>query len=131
MANRPTRFDDEDPTPGAAPAKRPVIGPKPAGKQPAAPPEPSGPQKLAWGQAGNVNLAGELSDQTGREGVIRLVGGGISYKVPPLDRFVWQAALEQPGRYEMAWSDGDPAQVQSLGDLGAELRRSDPPPRPK
>ncbi len=133
MGTRPFD-DDEDPTPRANAPKRPAGGPsKPgvAGKPATIPPpnEPAGPQRLAWGLAGNVNFAGELSDQTGREGVIRLVGTGISYKAPPLDRYVWQTSLEQPGRYEMAWSgdQGDPAQVQTLADLGAELRRGPTP----
>ena len=129
MGTRP--FDDEDPTPRVNAPKRPAVSPTKsavAGKPPLVgpPPEPAVPRQLAWGFAGNLNFAGELSDQTGREGVIRLVGTGISYKVPPLDRHVWQTSLEQPGRYEMAWNTGelgDPAQVQTLADLGVELRR--------
>src|SRR5260370_9475330 len=137
MATRPFN-DDEDPTPRANVPKRPAVGPaKPgvAGKPAAVPPppEPAGPKRLAWGFAGNVNFAGELSDQTGREGVIRLVGTGISYKAPPLDRYVWQTSLEQPGRYEMAWvantDQGDPNQIQTLAALGGELRRGPTPTR--
>lgn len=125
--------DEEDPTPRSIPAKRPSPPPAKitgAATKPAAaavPVEPSGPQKLAWGNAGNVNFMGEMSDLTGRPGVIRLVGAGVRYEAAPLESHIWQPALEQPGRFEMPWVEGDPAQVQSLADLAAEIRRNAPP----
>lgn len=127
--------DEEDPTPRSVPPKKPAA-PKPAspatppakaGAKPvppiaAAPVAPAGPKKLPWGHAGSVNTPGELSDLTGRPGVVRLVGAGVHYDVPPLDRHVWMPALEQPGRYEMPWTEGDPADVRTIADLAADLR---------
>jgi hypothetical protein len=121
-------LDDEDGTPrsvpkkpGATPAKAGSTSVK-SGKQPAAPPEPAGPVKLTWGHAGSLNTKGELTDRTGRPGVIRLVGAGVSYDPPPLDRNIWQPALEQHGRYEMVWNDGDPALVRSSADMRGDFR---------
>lgn len=126
--------DEEDPTPRSIPSKKPV-SPKPQppvvgaakavsgkGAAPVAPAPPPGPEKLPWGHAGTVNTPGELSDLTGRPGVIRLVGAGMHYDAPPLDRHVWLPALEQPGRFEMAWTEGDPAEVRTIADLAADLR---------
>lgn len=127
--------DEEDPTPRSVPSKKPqppagaakpVSGKAPL-PAPAAAPLP-GPRKLPWGHAGSVNTPGELSDLTGRPGVIRLVGAGVQYRPPPLDRYVWLPALEQPGRYEMAWTEGDPADVRTLSDLAGELRSQAPQP---
>src|SRR5262249_61020549 len=124
----------EGPAPRPAPKKR---GSPPAktgsnsvragsAKQPASAPEPAGPTQLPWGHAGSVNLKGALTDRTGRPGVIRLVGAGVYYDQPPLDRNIWQAALEQHGRYEMVWTEGDPAQVRPASEMRNEFR--DRPP---
>jgi hypothetical protein len=130
--------DEEDPTPRSVPPKKPAPPkPQPPGASakppqqkpgvPMSPVQPTGPTRLAWGHAGSVNTPGELSDLTGRPGVIRLVGAGIHYEAPPLDRHVWLPALEQPGRFEMPWTEGDPAEVPSLGDLAAGVRSSPTP----
>lgn len=129
-------IDDEDPTPRAAPGKKPPPPTaKPAGK-PAAPaakgvqPQPvaapvmdAQEARLAWGHVGSVTKPGRLSDGTSRPGVIRVVEANIAYHVPPLDPYVWvSASLNYVGQYEMFWTEGDPFDVRSIGDLGAELR---------
>ncbi|HEV3145667.1 MAG TPA: hypothetical protein VGZ47_17395 [Gemmataceae bacterium] len=123
-------LDDEDPTPrsapkkpGAAPAKPGSTSVKTSGKQPAPSPEPAGPAKVPWGHAGSVNMKGELTDRTGRPGVIRLIGAGVYYDSPPLDRNIWQRALEQHGRFEMVWTEADPAQVRPTSEMLADFRR--------
>ena len=131
-------FDAEDPTPRAAPGKRPTppaaasvkpgASPKPAAgkkiEQPVA--EPSEP-RLNWGHVGSVTKTGRLSDGTSRPGVIRVVEANISYYPPPLDSYVWTpASMNFVGQYEMTWPEGNPADVRSLADLGAELRRGNP-----
>ena len=121
-------LDDEDGTPRSMPKKPGATPAKPgsasvkSGKQPAVPPEAAGPAKLAWGQAGSVNMKGELTDRTGRPGVIRLIGAGVHYDPPPLDHNIWQLALEQHGRYELVWNEGDPALVRSTADMRGEFR---------
>jgi len=143
MSNRPFE-DDEDPTPRAVPRKPPVVPAKPAvpakpqaapakppstsGKgQAAAPLEPTGKANMPnWGHAGNINFLDQLTDRTGRRAVVRLTGAGIRYVGPPLDRHIWQPALEQPGRYEMIWLEGDPAKLPTLGDFTNELRQGSP-----
>ena len=67
-----------------------------------------------------------MTDRTGRRAVVRLTGGGIRYDGPPLDRLIWQKALEQPGRFEMLWLEGDPAKVPTLADIGNQLRSGTP-----
>jgi hypothetical protein len=120
-------LDDEDGTPRSKPRKQGATPAKPgstsvkSGKQPTAPLEPAGPAKLAWGHAGSVNMKGELTDRTGRPGVVRLVGAGVFYDPPPLDHNIWQPALEQHGRYEMVWGEGDPALVRSTADMRGEF----------
>ena len=79
-----------------------------------------------WGHAGNINFLDQLTDRTGRRAVVRLTGAGIRYVGPPLDRHIWQPALEQPGRYEMIWLEGDPAKLPTLGDFANELRQGKP-----
>ena len=143
MSNRPFE-DDEDPTPRAVPRKpaavpakpqvapaKPAVPAKPgvptAKPQAAVPPEPPGKANMAnWGHAGNINFLDQLTDRTGRRAVVRLTGAGIRYVGPPLDRHIWQPALEQPGRYEMIWLEGDPAKLPTLGDFANELRQGKP-----
>src|SRR5262249_9726232 len=98
-------LDDEDPTPRSAPKKSGPVPAKPgrnsvkagSAKQPDSNPDPGGPAQLPWGHAGSVNMKGQLTDRTGRPGVVRLVGAGVYYEQPPLDRNIWQVALEQHG----------------------------------
>jgi hypothetical protein len=132
MGTRPFS-DDDDPTPGAGAGKAtPRAAPKSSSSKappPQAKPAPPEPKRIAWGHVGQVNFSDHLTDRTGRPGVVRIVGAGIHYQAPPLERYVWQPALDQPGRFEMPWPEGDPADVMSLGQLGDELRRNSPPPR--
>jgi hypothetical protein len=128
-------FDDEDPTPRAVPAKKPPVPAKPAGKPSAA--TKAGPAiednepkqlRLHWGHVGSLTTPGRLSDGTSRPGVIRVVEANIHYDVPPLDPYVWSpAGPNLVNQYEMFWTEGNPAEVRSLTDLGAELRGGNPP----
>src|SRR5205823_6767420 len=135
MSNRPFE-DDEDPTPRAVPRKpAPAVPAKPPPKPPAAVKpgvapaakpqaaiEPPGKANMPnWGHAGNINFLDQLTDRTGRRAVVRLTGAGIRYVGPPLDRHIWQPALEQLGRYEMMWLEGDPAKLPTLADFANEL----------
>src|SRR5262245_30146321 len=135
MGTRPFA-DDDDPTPRApgSPRSGPASKTPPASAKappPQAKPAPPEPKRFSWGHIGQVNFADHITDRTGRPGVVRIVGAGVYYHAPPFDRYIWQPALDQPGRFEMVWSEGDPADVQSLGQLGDELRRNQPPPKPR
>lgn len=127
-------FDDEDPTPRAVPAKKSAAPAKPPAKPGAA--QKSAPAiesaeptqlRLAWGHVGSLTTPGRLSDGTSRPGVIRVVEANIHYDVPPLDPYVWSpAGPNLVNQYEMFWTEGNPAEVRSLADLGAELRGGNP-----
>jgi hypothetical protein len=79
--------------------------------------------------AGTLTTPGELTDLTGRRGVIRLVGAGVRYDCPPIGPHIWHYALEQPGRFEMAWPAGNPADVPSLQTLASDVARDPTPAR--
>lgn len=124
-------FDDEDPTPKAV--KKPAAPPPKPGTKPATgkaetPPAETKSPHLAWGHVGSMTTPGRLSDGTSRPGVIRVVEANIRYDVPPLDPYIWSpAGPNLVNQYEMFWTEGNPADVHSLGDLGAELRAGNVP----
>src|SRR5262249_55585632 len=75
----------------------------------------------------SVTKPGRLSDGTSRVGVIRVVEANIVYDPPPLDPYIWvSASLNFVGQHEMPWTEGNPTEVRSLADLGAELRAGPP-----
>jgi hypothetical protein len=129
-------FDDEDPTPRAAPAKKPAAPPPKPGMKPGAAGKGTAPVveavenkqlRLAWGHVGSLTTPGRLSDGTSRPGVIRVVEANIHYDIPPLDPYVWSpAGPNLVNQHEMFWTEGNPAEVGSLADLGSELRGGKP-----
>jgi hypothetical protein len=102
---------DEDlvPSPDAIP-------PRPAAR-PTAPAPPAG--GLAWGVAGFLHEAGDLTTQPGLRGVARFVNSDVTFTPPPLPHG-WRPTPGTPGRFEMPWP-GHPAQARTLKSLRADL----------